>query len=180
MRNLLIYVALLRGVNVGGHNKIKMAELKDALETVGFNGVQTYIQSGNVVFETADEGMVSLRERLEQVILERFGMDVPVVLREAHDFTRLVRDCPFRVEDVENDLVHVAFLQSKASVAATEKLEKFESSVDEYRIVGDDIYLLLRDGVRNSKLLNQLSKLGVPVTVRNWKTVKKLLKLIED
>ncbi|SFB06965.1 MULTISPECIES: DUF1697 domain-containing protein [unclassified Bacillus (in: firmicutes)] len=175
----MIYVALLRGINVGGHNKIKMAELKDAIEAVGLNGVQTYIQSGNVIFETSDRELVSLRVLLEQVILERFGMNVPVVLREAHAFTRLVRDCPFRVKDVKNDLVHVAFLQSKASVEAMAKLEQFESDVDEYRLDGKDIYLLLREGVRNSKLLNQLSKIGIPVTVRNWKTVNKLVDMVE-
>lgn len=170
-----VYVALLRGINVGGHKNISMAELKQALTESGFERVKTYIQSGNVLFASplsAEEA----RARTEAEIAGRFGMKVHVVLRTAEQFERLMADCPYDASDLaEGESIHVTlsndvFAEEKVRAVLPEK-----SGRDEYAVLGSEIYFCIRQSVRDSGIMDNLQKLGGSVTTRNWNTMSKLL-----
>lgn len=178
---MTIYIALLRGINVGGKNKIKMADLKRMLESIGLSRVETYIQSGNVLFES-NEKEDTLRKKIEYEIETIFGFSVVVVLRTAAELERIIQDCPFSEDEVteaessnsEGESLYVSLLTQAPLQEKIEHLNTFRSEGDEYRIKNRDIYLLFRHSIRNSKLANNLQKLDIPATVRNWKTINKL------
>jgi uncharacterized protein (DUF1697 family) len=171
---MTIHIALLRGINVGGHNIIKMADLKKMFESLGLRNVKTYIQSGNVLF-VSDEESGLLREKIENEIKVVFGLSVPVVLRTAEELKRIIKKCPFPADALaEGESVQISFLMDEPSKEGIDRLYAFKSDIDEYRLEGKDIYLFFRQSIRNSKLAVHLQKIGVPGTVRNWKTVIKL------
>ncbi|MDR6120512.1 uncharacterized protein (DUF1697 family) [Bacillus sp. SLBN-46] len=177
---MTIYIALLRGINVGGHNIIKMAELRQLLESMGLGKVKTYIQSGNVLFES-EEGATQLTQRIEEEIRTTFGFPVPVILRTAEELDQMIKDCPYSLDSLnEGESVQLAFLADEPPKEKIDYLQGFKSELDECQIVGKDVYLLFRQSIRDSKLATQLPKLGVPATVRNWKTVLKLEALAKE
>lgn len=180
-----VYIALLRGINVGGKNMIKMADLKHTFEALSLGRVQTYIQSGNVLFES-DEEEKTLRNRIEREIEAVFGFSVTVVLRTAAELKQVIGNCPFSKEAVAEaealskvESLYVSFLIEEPSQERIERLNAYRSENDECRIIGREVYLLFRNSIRNSKLANNLEKLNVPATVRNWKTINKLAVLAE-
>ncbi|MFE0554306.1 DUF1697 domain-containing protein [Paenibacillus lautus] len=180
---MTIYIALLRGINVGGHNKIKMADLRKMLEHMGLARVQTYIQSGNVLFESA-ESKETLRVQMEQGILETFGFSISVILRTSEEIEGIVRNCPFSEETIrqaeeasEFESLYVAMLPEAPAAEDVEKLRLYVNEKETFEVIGEEVYLLFKESVRNSKLAVQLTKLGVPMTMRNWKTMNKLVQL---
>ncbi|NPV91053.1 MAG: DUF1697 domain-containing protein [Firmicutes bacterium] len=181
---MTIYIALLRGINVGGKNKIKMTDLKRMFEAIGLSRVETYIQSGNVLFESSEKEDI-LRKKIENEIETIFGFSVVVVLRTAAELEQIIRHCPFSEEEVteaelsnsEGESLYVSLLTQAPSPEKTERLNAFRSEGDEYRIKNRDMYLLFRHSIRNSKLANNLQKLDVPATTRNWKKINKLYAL---
>ncbi|WP_330372803.1 DUF1697 domain-containing protein [Lacrimispora celerecrescens] len=182
---MTIYTALLRGINVGGKNKIKMAELRQLLEEAGLTRVETYIQSGNVIFE-AEDGEEKLKEKIENKIREKFGLSVSVILRTSGQLEQIIRNCPYtereRMEaealNSEGESFYVCLFHQAPLETEAERLKPFAGEFDDYRIQGRDIYLLLRHSIRNSKLAAKLSLIGGPATVRNWKTMEKLYSLV--
>jgi uncharacterized protein (DUF1697 family) len=181
-----IYIGLLRGINVGGKNKIKMADLRAMLETMGFERVQTYIQSGNVLFESADEEK-TLQAQIEQNIVETFGLTVSVILRSAEELKQIVENCPFTTEEVAEaeamsqvESLYVAMLPEAPPQAGVERTTVYCSDNDKMHIRGRDVYLLFRQSIRHSKLAGNLHRLQVPATVRNWNTMNKLLTLADS
>jgi uncharacterized protein (DUF1697 family) len=169
-----IYIGLLRGINVGGHNKIKMADLKSDLQEMGLEKVKTYIQSGNVIFESTEDAS-SLQSVIEKRIEEKFGFLVPVILRTSEEWERIIRDCPYRTEGLqEGESVQVAFLGGEPSEEGIERFESYQSEWDQFKIIEKDLYFFFRHSIRDSKLAANLPRLGVPATVRNWNTVLKL------
>lgn len=176
---MTIYIALLRGINVGGHHKMKMADLKGLLESMGLQKVKTYIQSGNVLFETEQDD--SLSKCLEEEIEKRFGFPVPVVLRTSDEFKRVLKNCPYRMDELaENESVSVAFLADVPEQSGIGLLSAYRSEMDDFEIAGKDVYLFFKHSIRDSKLAANLSKLGTAATVRNWNTVKKLGELAKE
>ncbi|MFD1739562.1 DUF1697 domain-containing protein [Bacillus salitolerans] len=182
---MTIYIALLRGINVGGKNKMKMDELRKLLESLGLKSVQTYIQSGNVVFES-EEDADALQEKLESEILRVFGFSVPVIIRTANELALVKVGCPFSEEEIsEADLssvgesLYVAFLEDVPNQVDVDRLDAFKSEYESYHLAGRDIYLLFGQSIRNSKLATNLQKLSVAATVRNWKTVNKIASMVE-
>ncbi|MGM0876359.1 MAG: DUF1697 domain-containing protein [Bacillota bacterium] len=174
---MTIYIALLRGINVGGHKIIKMAELKNLFETMGFESVKTYIQSGNVLFKS-EVKPEELSERIEQEIRTAFGFLVPVILRTATELEHIIRNCPFPADTLsEGESVHISFMAEFPSQEGIDYLNNFKSEIDEYQIEGKEIHLFFRQSIRNSKLAIHLQKLGVPATLRNWKTINKLVNM---
>lgn len=178
-----IYIALLRGINVGGHNKIKMAELRYMFEKLGYSRVQTYIQSGNVLFES-DESEQSLCERIQEEIEKTFGFWVNVIIRTAAELEWITGNCPFTEEAVEEakttsegESLYVALLQEEPSQDGIDLLDAYNSEYEEYIIKGREVYLLFHRSVRNSKLATNLQKLDTASTMRNWKTINKLTML---
>ncbi|WP_462412780.1 DUF1697 domain-containing protein [Neobacillus sp. Marseille-QA0830] len=171
---MTVYITLLRGINVGGHHIIKMADLKGLLEGLGLQKVKTYIQSGNVLFESNQDAQ-SLRQSLEKEIQEAFGFPVPVVLRTQEELEQIISHCPFSTEALkEGESVQVAFLAEEPSQDGIGQLKAYSNEKEQFSIKDNDVYLFFRHSFRDSKLAAKLPKLGVPATVRNWKTVIKL------
>jgi len=181
-----IYISLLRGINVGGKHRVNMAELKVTLEEASLQNVRTYIQSGNVLFKS-DVEETELREKMEQAIEKRFGFPVPVILRTSQELRAIVDGCPFTAEEVHAadmasgvESLHVCMLLSAPELEAVEKLKAIQSGGDRFVVRGKDIYLLLQNGVHNSKLAAQVSKISASVTARNFKTMRQLALMAND
>ena len=177
------YIALLRGINVGGKNIVKMSDLKRMFEELGLQLVQTYIQSGNVLFKS-DKTEEMLRQTIEQEFASVFGFPVIVVLRTVTELNQMIRECPFSKEAIAAaeeasaaESLYVALLLQAPAEESVERLNPYRSKNDDFCIQRRDVYLLFHHSIRVSKLANNLSKLDVPMTVRNWKTVTKLMQL---
>lgn len=180
------YVALLRGINVGGKNMIKMAKLKEMFESIGLNQVQTYIQSGNVLFKS-NEDERQLRQRIEHEIEVVFGFSIIITLRTAGQLELIIEKCPFSKEEVTEaesssvgESLYVAFMLEEPVEEAIGKWSVYANDKEKYHISGREVYLLFSDSVRNSKLSANLHKLDVPATVRNWNTINKLLTMAKE
>ncbi|MBU3146399.1 DUF1697 domain-containing protein [Clostridium sp. CF012] len=180
---MTIYIALLRGINVGGKNIIKMADLKNTFETIGLSSVQTYIQSGNVLFKS-NETEETLCKKIEQEIEAVFGFLVTVILRTAAEIEWINCNCPFSEKEVSEaetsskvESLYVSLLTHVPVQEKIQRLNPYTSEGDKYQVEGREVFLLFRNSIRNSKLASNLKKLDVPGTVRNFKTMKKLNEL---
>ncbi|EJR54909.1 hypothetical protein IIM_01849 [Bacillus cereus VD107] len=177
---MTIYIALLRGINVGGHKVIKMADLKKMFESIGLKQVKTYIQSGNVVFESVED-ISFVKERIESEMKNVFDFDVPVMLRTNDELINIIKKCPYETNSLlEGESVHVAFLANPLSEEDSKQLLMYKSEIEEFQIEGRVVYLLFKKSIRNSKLMNQFQRLHTPATVRNWRTVNKLKAIAEE
>ncbi|WP_073404110.1 DUF1697 domain-containing protein [Bacteroides luti] len=181
-----IYIALLRGINVGGKNIIKMTELKKVFDSIGLCEVQTYIQSGNVIFKSNEEEAV-LQSKIEDNIESALGFPVKVVLRTLAELEDIILDCPFSKNEIseaeslsDKECLYVALLSTALQKEKTEYLNAYRSDSDDYRIIGRNVYLLFRNSISKSKLANNVQKLDAAVTVRNWKTLNKLVLLAKE
>ncbi|WP_212958889.1 DUF1697 domain-containing protein, partial [Bacillus sanguinis] len=171
---MTIYIALLRGINVGGHKVIKMADLKQMFESIGLKQVKTYIQSGNILFES-EENIKFLKERIQSEIKNVFGFDVPVMLRTNEGFINMIKRCPYEVDSLlEGESIHVAFLANELTEKEKNQLIMQKNDTEDCYIDEKVVYLFFKNSIRNSKLMNQFQKLHTPATVRNWRTVNKL------
>ncbi|REE67659.1 uncharacterized protein (DUF1697 family) [Paenibacillus taihuensis] len=183
---MAIHIALLRGINVGGKNKIKMAELREALEASGIQRVQTYIQSGNILFESEKEEP-ELCKHIEQVIEASFGLSIRVIIRSAAEMEHIAANRPFTEAQVakaaascEGECLYVSMMLDAPKPDKLSKLEAFDAGADQWILAGRDLYLLFAESVRGSKLAVQADKLSQPTTVRNWNTVNKLIELARE
>lgn len=160
------WVALLRAVNLGSRNKVPMAPLRAALEDAGYGDVRTVVASGNVVFERPRPAASAI----EQLIAREFGVTTTVVLRSAAQIRRLAASHPF-----ERD-AYVAFTTRKPTAAALQAID----GLDPYALVGADVVLHFPRGYANAQLTGAVleKRLGIGVTVRNWRTVEKLAQLV--
>ena len=174
------YVALLRGVNVGGRNKLPMAELRDLFASAGCAAVRTYIQSGNAVFEATHELAEAVPEIVTVAIRRRFGYESVVVLRSGEELRQVVTSNPF---DTSGDprFLHVAFLKDTPSAEAISRLDPERSPPDEFVVRGRNVYLRYPNGVARSKLTNECFavQLQTVSTMRNWRTVLRLLEMVD-
>lgn len=175
------YVALIRGINVGGHKKIKMADLRDCCASLGLGEMSTYIQSGNVVF-SSDDDREEVRQRLIRGIDDAFGFDVAVFLRTAAELQVIVDRDPFPRESAdEPSKVGVLFLSAATTQAAVDEALSEYAGPEVVRAAGSELYIYFPDGMGRSKLnIAKLEKqLGVDATARNWNSVTKLLALVQ-
>ncbi len=172
------YISILRGINVGGNRKILMKDLKSLFEKLSFSNVKTYIQSGNVIFESDQKVLnTDLEQSIQQEITETFGFDVPVIVRTAEECKESVDNNPFCKEpNADIDRLHLTFLKEIPSPELLEKIKLFQFLPDRYEIIGKDVFIFCAAGYGTSKLTNPFfeSKLKVRATTRNWKTVMKL------
>lgn len=174
---MTVYIALLRGINVGGNKKLKMADLKLMFERLGFGQVQTYIQSGNILFVSPNEPE-SIRGRIEQEIKTAHDMSVSVILRTAEQLQDIVARCPYSPDSLsEGESIYFTLMTDIPSKEDADRLPQGENEIDEFVIDEKTIYLLYRQSILESKLANQLQKLKVPATTRNWNTMNKLVSL---
>jgi len=171
------FIALLRGINVGGNRVILMADLREIFDDAGAKDIVTYIQSGNVVFTHAARSPVKLTAALEARIAKATGFAVPVVLRTAAEWAAVLAANPFA--DSDPDHLHVAFLVGPPPAAALAALTPEAYLPERCALVGREIYLCLPDGLGRSKLAGAVAKVKsvAAATTRNWRTVVKLHEL---
>ena len=175
------YIALLRGVNVGGKNKLPMKELAALLTELGCSEVKTYIQSGNVVYKAGRALAGRLPKLIEEAIGKRFGLRVPVVVRTEGELRAIAANNPFLRAGGDPDHLHVAFLADEPSAVAVAALDPQRSPPDEFVVLGKEIFLSFPEGLARTKLSNAYfdAKLATTSTMRNWRTLLKLIELTE-
>src|SRR5712671_3331198 len=180
--DMAVIISMLRGVNVGGHNKIKMEALRALYESLKLRDAQTYVQSGNVIFRTDERDVSRLRKRIEDGIERKFGFRPDVILRTAAEMRDVIARNPFaKRRGIEPSKLLVTFLASDPGEEAREKVRQMKCDPEEMRIEGREIYIYFPNGAGQSKLpWARLDKvLKTPVTGRNWNSVTKMLEMAE-
>jgi uncharacterized protein (DUF1697 family) len=174
------YVALLRAVNVGGKNKLPMKDLFEVCITAGCGNVQTYIQSGNVIFSAPPSNSSALSSSIAAQIKKRFGYQIPVVLRTRPQLQNIILNNPFLKAGAAENNLYVMFLANLPDRARVASLDPLRSPGDSFAVSGQEIFLHLPNGAGTSKLTNAWfdTKLGTIGTSRNWRTVLSLLDLM--
>ncbi len=174
------YVALLRGINVSGHKKISMAELRAILTNLGLSNVQTYIQSGNVIFQAVDENTQKLKGLIQKGIKDNFGFEVPVLIKTPNQLLTILNECPFSEDKKVNS--YFTLLYSEPEYTLMENLGGLKYPNEEIIITASCIYFYSSIGYGNTKYNNNFfeRKLKVTTTARNYKTMLKLLSLSQD
>ncbi|MEL0652794.1 DUF1697 domain-containing protein [Algibacter sp. TI.3.09] len=174
------YIALLRGINVGGNNKILMAELRDLLLNMGLKDVQTYIQSGNIIFNSEEGNASELEFQITEAIKKRFGLDVPVLVK-TRDALKIIFDaCPFSEEKKQKS--YFSLLYTVPEVGLVNEVSSIEFENEEIEISPNCVYFYSSVGYGKTKYNNNFfeRKLKVTATARNYKTIVKLLKLSKN
>lgn len=177
------YISILRGINVGGHNKIKMDALRQMFIDADFDSVQTYIQSGNIIFKTKKTATTALEETISGEIKKQFGFHVPVFAIELDELKKVAKNNPFAKDKSKSiDFLHVTFLSGKPTYESINKISANNFLPDEFIVMDKAIYLHCPNGYGNTKLNNNFfeSKLKLTATTRNWKTVNELVKIAES
>lgn len=177
------YIALLRGINVGGHGKVPMEKLRALCEGLGCEQVKTFIQSGNVVFKAAKCDPGTLSAKIEKKIVAELGFAVTVVTRTADELGKVIEANPFVTESrAEPAKVHVAFLSEAPTAEAVKALKIKTCDSEQARCSGREVYLYYRDGMGRAKMTGAVIErvLGVKATARNWNTVTKLYEMAES
>jgi uncharacterized protein (DUF1697 family) len=176
------FISLLRGINVSGQKKIRMEELRHVYEALHLANVQTYVQSGNVVFDTEDGDAAVLAGRIEAQIEQTFGFSVPVLLRQVADFSFILHNNPFLNDrNVDSDHLYLTFLAAAPPAQLVGQL-KAPGDGDEFVLVGREIFVFCPNGYGRTKLNNNFfeKKLKLYATTRNWKTVNALYEMAND
>ncbi len=177
------YIALLRGINVSGQKPIKMADLKSLFEDLKYKNVITYIQSGNVLFDSENSNSDTLANEIADKIKQQYGWDVPVISISS-DYLKVVSEnSPFINERNEStDRLYVTFLKDEPNAELAEKFKAFDNKPDEFVLKGKVLYGFVPVSYGNTKFSNNFieNKLKTTATTRNWKTVLKLLEMIKN
>jgi uncharacterized protein (DUF1697 family) len=175
------YVALLRGINVGPRNRVAMPALREALEVAGFEDVRTYVQSGNVVLGSRAKPE-TVRRKVEQVVADRFALEIPVVVRTRAELAAVVKRNPLGKVATEPKRYQVSFLSAKLSAKVVRELEEVAAPEEQVVVSGREVYAWHPKTIARSKLWAKLAgkDLGVTATSRNWATVEALLELAAD
>jgi uncharacterized protein (DUF1697 family) len=177
------HLALLRGINVSGHNMIKMDALKATLEAIGFTNVQTYIQSGNVFVDTEEENAPAVGFKIKQEIFKSFGHEVPIVVIGKSDLEACFKNNPFLKEkEVDLKKLYVAFVSTTLRSDNINDLKISQFKPDEASIDENKIYIKYAVGAGKTRFDQKYieKKLNVTATIRNWNTVTQLLKMYEE
>lgn len=177
------HLVLLRGINVSGHNMMKMDTLKSTLEAIGFKNVQTYIQSGNVFLDSEEENPAAVGFKIKQEIFKAFGHEVPVVVIAKADLEACFKNNPFLKEkEVDTKKIYVAFVSTILKSDSINDLKMSQVKPDEASIDQSRIYIKYAVGAGKTRLEQKYieKKLNVTATIRNWNTVTQLLKIYEE
>jgi uncharacterized protein (DUF1697 family) len=170
------YAALLRGINVGGHRKVPMAELRQIMSDLGWKDVRTYLQSGNAVFTTDDPGP---RERLEGAVAEHFGFEVPCLVRTAEELRAVAAACPYPAAELDPAKLLVLFLEQVPEEGHFDSVDAERFAPDTFHHAGGAVYCYFPDGMGRSRLPAALEAVrpDIAMTGRNWRTVQRLIEL---
>src|SRR5687767_8789936 len=171
------FIALLRAINVGGHN-VKMSDLRALFESLGFSSVETFIASGNVIFESPEENRAALEERIADHLQKSLGYGVATFIRSVPEITQIANYQPFPASELaaEGASLYIAFLHALPDEEGKHRLKEYRTFVDDFHIHGREVYWLCRKKMSESTFSGaQLeTALGMPATIRNSTTVKKL------
>jgi uncharacterized protein (DUF1697 family) len=173
---MAVFISLLRGINVTGHNSLKMKDLRDLYEALGMKKVRTYLQSGNVVFESDEENPDVLTRTIEKGIKQNSDLEVKVLLRTTEELESVIDNNPFlQEENINPERLYVTFLSSSPESARMKGVPT-QDKKDRFIISNEEIYLHCPDGYGRTKLSNDFfeRKLKLTATTRNWKTVNAL------
>lgn len=172
------YVAFLRGVNVGAHNRMKMEELRSVCESLGYGDVRTYIQSGNVVFEESGTDEATLRADIHDAIEAEFGYDVTVMVRTHEELESVVADAPFDGPAADGVKRYVTFLNEAPDEAGAEKLDAAQSDAEAFALREREVYSELdKDALGDGRFTDAGKTLKLDATRRNWDVVTSVLEL---
>ncbi len=177
------HLALLRGINVSGHNMIKMDALKNTLEKIGFQNVETYIQSGNIFVDTDEESAAKVGFIIKQEIFKIFGHDVPIIVIGKMDLEACFSNNTFLKEkELDTKKIYVAFVSKELRSENINDLKISQFKPDEARIDGTRIFIKYDIGAGKTRLDQKYieKKLNLTATIRNWNTVTQLLKMYEE
>jgi len=175
------FIVLLRGINVGGRNKIKMADLRDLLNQAGFENVQTYIQSGNVILEAKKWNEDEISARVKAVIANHYGYDIAVMALSVSDFQDVIKNNPFpNVPESEYKALVVTLLSDLPNLDNLPFLHERKQESEQMEIIHKAFYLYCPNGYRNTKMSNAMleKKLEVRATTRNWRSMLKILDMV--
>ncbi|MEO8972021.1 MAG: DUF1697 domain-containing protein [Ktedonobacteraceae bacterium] len=175
------FVSLFRGINVGGQRSVRMDELKAMYESLGFEDVATYIQSGNVVFTGDDADVAQLARRIEHGFTQKFGFSTTVIVRTAAELQDIVAHNPFQDQPLkELKWVIVLFLATRPDSTALEDLQKSYDGPEEFYLIGQELFIYYPNGIGRSRLTVPLidKKLKTTGTGRNWNTILQLQKMM--
>jgi uncharacterized protein (DUF1697 family) len=171
------YIALLRGINVSGSKIIKMEDLRACMAKSGFKNISTYIQSGNILFESENVTDQELETRIGSAILNDFGFQVPVEIISMIKLKQILEENPFLGENNTSiESLHLTILSGIPPHDLLDKIMPLQDSTDSCEVIGDRIYLRCQNGYGNTKFTNTFfeKKLKLNATTRNWKTMIKL------
>lgn len=175
------HIALLRGINVSGHNLIKMEKLREVLKELDFEQISTYIQSGNILFKSEISDAKKIEKQIHDLIEKHFGFDVSVIVVTPEDLKSTVKNNPFAKENIALPQPHVSFLSVTPALPNLEILKAIDFQKDRWIVVNQNMYIHYADGAGTTKLSNAVieKKLKLISTARNWKTVHKLIELAD-
>jgi uncharacterized protein (DUF1697 family) len=174
------YIALFRGINVGGNNPLPMLELVTLLEEFGLSNVKTYIQSGNAVFQSKQVNSEELSQKISAAIEKRRGFVAQVLILDVNEFRTAIASNPFPEAEAEPNTLHCFFLSSLPEQPNLKALETVKKDSEQFRLLDKIFYLYAPEGIGRSKLAMKVEKtLGVAVTARNWRTVSKIMEMVE-
>jgi uncharacterized protein (DUF1697 family) len=171
------FVALLRGINVGGQKSVKMALLAELFRSMRFTSVDTYLQSGNVVFQALAANAQLLGQMIERTLLNKLGFEVKIILRTSDEIEQLIKANPLlRTAGEQQEKLHVTFLQVAPSDTVLARFVLQKAGDEAYDIKGKEVYLYCPNGYGKTKMSNQAIEkiLKIPATTRNWNTVSAL------
>lgn len=170
------HIALLRGINVGGNNILPMKELVSLMEASGYKSVKTYIQSGNIVYQSEDND----NEKLSSLIEQKFGFKPYVFVLSIDEFKRAMNNCPYQSDQGKE--IHYFFLEGNNIIIDHSLLESLKADSEQYQLIDNVFYLYAPDGIGRSKLVEKIAKAfpGTTMTARNLNTINKLAGMIEE
>ncbi len=178
-----IIISLLRGINVGGHKKIKMADLRELYESLGLRSTRTILQSGNAVTVTNDQDLSAIAATIEDAIQDTFGFEVKVILRRAQEFRAIFEYPPFDEAEIgQASKLAIVYLAQLPAADALANLKTRISGPEVIRARGKELFITYPEGMARSKLTNQFieRRLGIAATARNWNTSQKILGLLAE
>ena len=180
---MTVIIALLRGVNVGGHNRIKMEGLRSLCESLDLVRPRTHIQSGNILFGTGNHNLIALAGNMEAAIETTFHVRCNVILRTAPELASVIAKNPFATRTgIEPNRLVVNFLGTSPDPGAEEKIRTLNGGPEELQLLGRELYIYFPNGISSSQIPPAAidKALKIPATARNWNTVTKLLQIAEE
>lgn len=188
--NMAVYLAFLSGINVGAGNRIRMNDLWNVFQDLGFTDVQTYIQSGNIIFRSVMEDEQQIILQIEQAIQTTFGFRSTVVLRKAAEMSSIVStvlQVSDRIAKADSsssafvfEYLHAALFREFPTAGTLDRLHDLKNGREAFVLVGRELFLFLPDGFHSSKLAAGVQKACLPVTIRSWKTISNLEQTVQN